>query len=1169
MSAIAVLYTDYTASGGQRLGKLDVMDGVERIRLDGNETTTLSIDRKRWAALGGDVRMVVRLTWPEGTITERRIAKVATTDTSPTTQVELVPVFADLATGGPILRVVGGTVVTRVAGELPVSVALSTYVTPHPAATRIGLAIGTIEKDIVAQFDLDAPTPAALVRDVFDKAKLELEIVRTSDSVWTLHGRARRGSTAPTLRVREARNQARLALAVDDQQLATVVVPMGDADPATGDRATMATARWQVQGITSGWVQLRDPGTATATPILVDTQWQGAFVVDRFGFAQAILNARASDGAVQLASTSGLAIGSRVWIAADAAGTPLAEVYDASSVGARRRVVPLPLSGLRGEANELRNGRFADGLSQWTGANPTTPPAFAEILRNELGVTRTGQANGARAASTGTGTPFAIKGLPANSFVRQWTEIKVGGATLAVTSDAIPDTSGALTLSLGAGLPGTYPDDTPFLLVRSDVRTLTLDGAQNALSPVLRFRDLNTDGLSSSIVVSLAAAVGGYAATSGPFGQILAEYVDRPLLAGRVDVRVTDTVDNQVLTWPTKEADVYSLVSPGLTGVGLTAGTVTFVGTSGGSPSVGTIITYVGQGGRAAYLRVVSVAPGVLDVEPLGGVIVGWSGLGLFRACNVVIADGSSWTLTHPRETRTLRANGVQSAGATTLVCKAQANIATRNWTAADTISVTRDLSATLAITGITSTEGFEDEFGDPIVGMEAVVTYNATTSTVDDLTGGGVDWSIGDVLFDLGTVGLWRLTSIGGGTAILDNAALDYTATPFTTPQTVTAAWTKTDTYTLSGTASWGTNGRVTLTLASAVPTGRSYARGMVVGSNWVSGALRLHAAVSAGATTVQLAGLDFFTATSDPTASLRGAIYRVFASGSTVPIPGNTLYAASTAQADGSGNASVTLTAANANAIANNEPVTIVTPQLLRPSDDRLGSVVRLTAPVGGSNVPTGSTAGLTPIAGVPIPVPTGTTVMLTAFVTFSLSAGTYALGQQPAIAIVNAAGTVLATARLATGSVQAAQTPTIARLILQHPLSTQDTVSVRIYGGSSDRTLWTVALDAMLCVTDRDDVPFVVGSWANALTIRGAEELAARRDPAVSVDLDLATLRRWSDADPTAPAIIGQTVDLPALGLTRRVLTIDRNVTDPDAVRVEIGVSTDDLSTQVGAS
>ena len=1170
MSAVAVLYTDYTASGGQRLGTLLIEGGNERTRLDGNETTDLVVGRKRWTDLGGDVRMVVRLTWPDGTITERRIAKVSTTDTAPTTQLELVPVFADLGTGGPIVRVVAGKVATRVAGELTVSQALTTYVTPHPAATRIGLAIGTIEKDVAVQFDLDAPTPAALIRDLFDKAKLELELVRTSDSVWTLHGRAKRGSTVPAIQVRESRNQSRLALGVDDQQLATVVVPMGDADPATGDRATMATARWAVAGIASGWVQLRDPGNSTATPILVDTQWQGAFVVDRFGFAQSILTARVSDGAVQLASTAGLSVGSRVWIAADAAGTPLVEVYDASSSGARRRSVPLPLAGLRGEANELRNGRFLDGLSQWTGANPTTPPAFAEVPRNELGVTRTGQANGARPAATGTGTPFAIKGLPANSFVRQWAELRVGGAILPLSADAIPDTSGAFTLPLGgAGLPGSYPDNTAFTLIRRETRTLTLDGAQSPLSNFLVFRDSNTDNLMSANAGTLTSAVGGFSVQPSSQAVFFNGYLDTPGF-GRVRIRVAGESSRSALIWATYAADVYTLTGVALSyTVGEATGTATYA-SAGGSPVVGTRIRYQGSNSTFITVRVTAIAGGVLSIATDdGGAILSPTAATEFEASNLLLADGSTWTYTAIRDTRTVLCNGAVTAGATSLPCKAQANLATRNWTASDTITLTRPLSGTLAVTGITSTSGYLDEFGNPITGMQAVVTYNAATSTVDDLTGGGVDWAFGDVLFNLGAAGNWRLSSIGGGTATLDNPDIFFTPTPFTVPQTMSASWVKTDTYALTGTASWGTNGRVTLALASAIPAGRSYARGAPVGSNWVSGFLRLHAARSAGNTTVELFGFDDFTAASDPSASLRGALYRITASGSTVPIPGNTLYAASTAQADGSGNASVTLTAANANAIANNEAVSIVTPQLLRPSDDRLGSVVRMTSPVSGSNTPTAATPGLAPLAGIPIPVPAGTTVPVTVFATFALSQGVYALGQQPAIALVDGGGAILATARLATGNATVAQTPTFARLILTHVLTVPTTVSVRLYGGSTDRTLWTIALDAMLAVTDRDDVPFVVGSWANALTIRGAEELAARRDPAVAVQLDLATLRRWSDAPAGAPVVIGQTVTLPALGLTRRVLSIDRDVTDPTRVRVEIGVPIDDLSTQVGAS
>ncbi len=1153
------LWTDYSAAGGQRVGRLVVEQGTERTRVDGNETSTLTVEKSSWLDLGGTLRQVVRIVWPEGTVSERRITQIETTDTDGTTSLQLAPIFADLSTGGPILRVVGGRVATRVAGELPLNVALSTYVTPHPAWARLGMTVGVLDKNPTVQFDLDAPTPAAFLIDVMGKAALEMEWVRTSDSVWTLNGRASRGASVAPLVVREARNQQSLALAVDDQQLATVVVPFGDAD-AIGERATIATARWTVAGIASGWVQLRDPDNATRTPILVDTQWTGAFVRTLTGFAQPILNARVSDGAVQLASTAGLSVGDRVSLAADATGTPLVEVYDAGSVGSQRRVVPLQLSGVRGDANELRNGRFADGLSQWTAANPITPPAFVEIPRSELGTTRTGQANGARPAATPTSTPFAVDGLPANSFVRQWAELRVGGATLAVSADTIPDIGGGITIPLSAGLPGTYPNGTPFTLVRGETRTLLLDGAQSVLLPRLRFQDSGTDGIVPVLSGIATAAVGGWVTRS-----LTVRYTDPVLLAGPIVMEGNPTLGalSNFLSTYTVLSNTLPSYAPGSN-----TATLPFTGSVGGAIVVGTTrIRYRLSNNDFFVARVTANSGGVLTLEaeshPAFGIPASstWNGSAYaYEASETLLAAGSSWTLAIPRDTRTLLCSGTQTAGATSLVCQAQTNLTTRNWNSADTISMARSLSGTLALTGITSTT----DLG-PGNGMEATVTYDAAASTMDDLVF-GTDWDFNQVYFNLGTVGSWRLESIGGGTAILRNGSLPFTPTPFTTPQTATATWTRTDTYALTGSASWGTNGRVTVNLASAIPAGRSYARGLAVNSNWVTGAMRLHATVSAGATSVQITGVDFFTVDSDPGASLRGAVYRIPATSSTIPIPGNTLYAASTAQANGSGQANITLTAANDNAIADNETVTIVTPELLRPSDPTTGSVVRLTSATSGPTF-NATTPALASLVGVPVIVPPGTTVPVTVYVTLSLSAGFYSLSQQPVVAMVDQSGATIQTGGIASSAVTIAQTPTIVRVIATRVLTASTTVFVRIAGLNTNRTQWIAVLDAMLAIGDDDTAPFVVGSWANELAIRGAEELALRRDPAVNVTLDLATLRRWSDAPSGAPVVIGQRVQLPALGLTRRILGIDRSITDPDRVRVEVGVITDTLTDQVG--
>jgi hypothetical protein len=1164
-AARATLWTDYRAAGGERLGSLPLVEGTEKTGVDGQDLTSITVPKARWTELGGDIRFVVRVDWPTGEVVERRVARVRTTDESPVIALECLPPFDDLSTGGPILRTVAGRVVTRVAGELPVREVLSTFVLPHLSAQRLGLAIGTIEQDRVVQFALDSPTPAELIRVVFEQAKLEAELERTSDTTYTLHGRRQRGSTFPTLQVRAGREQQRLLLGVDDRALATVVVPLGDADPITGDRATIATARWSVSLIDGTWLRLRDPGDATLTPIAVDSQWVNAWVLSRDGFAQRILASRVSDGAVEVGSAAGLSVNSRVWIAADSDGTPLAEVYDASAVGPRRRTVPLPLAGVRGEANELRNGRFLNGLDQWTAVNPTSPPAFAEIPRAEMGVTRSGTAAAPRAANTGTGTPLAVQGLPANSVVRQSAEIIVEGVTLAVTADTIPSTTGALTLPIDPVLPATYPNGTPFTLLRREVRTLTLDGVQSPLSPVLQFQDSNTDGLSAGITGTLVSTDTVY--SSAPGATVGLDAYVGPTLAGAARLRVSSPPTNLgALGWATANLDVYTLGEVTLTYTpGATTGTVTY-GSASGTPVVGTRVRYFGQTTQFQLLRVTAISGATLTVVSDDGLpIIGWSGAGVWSACNVLLANGSTWTFTAIRETRTLLTSGTQSAGASSLVAQAQANIATRQFTTSDTVSLPRPLSGSLAITGLTSTTGFDDDLGNPIIGMQAVVTYDAATSTIDDLTP-GVDWSGDEVQFNLGTVGTWALRSIGSGSAVLENPLLFITPTPFTVPQTASASWIRSDVYPVTAGASWSGNGRVVVPVS--VPAGRSYARGLAASANWSAGFLRLHAAVTGPASSVELFGHDgFASAPANPAGALRGAVYRVPASGSTLPVAGNVLYAASTVQADGAGAASVPLVAANPNAIAAGQGITIHTPDLLRPTDPRTGSVVRLTSPVGGPNVPTGSTPGLTPIGPVTIPVPPGSTVPIAAFVTVALSQGTYQLGQQPAIALVTDGGVILTAVPLAVGAVQAAQTPTIVRLIARVTLAETTAVSVRIYGGSIDRSLVTVALDAMLCVTDRTDVPFVIGSWANTLALRGADELAQRRDPAVSVTVDVATLRRWSDAPPTTPVVLGQSVHLPAYGLTRRVLTIERSLLDPDRLRVDVGIPSFDLTTRVG--
>jgi hypothetical protein len=143
-------------------------------------------------------------------------------------------------------------------------------------------------------------------------------------------------------------------------------------------------------------------------------------------------------------------------------------------------------------------------------------------------------------------------------------------------------------------------------------------------------------------------------------------------------------------------------------------------------------------------------------------------------------------------------------------------------------------------------------------------------------------------------------------------------------------------------------------------------------------------------------------------------------------------------------------------------------------------------------------------------------------------------------------------------------------VARIILQVTLTASTSLGVRLYGGATDPRLRAACLDAMLCVTARDDVPFIASSWANQLAQRGIDVLAANRLPIAEVELDLATLRRWSDAAATgAPIVLGQKVRVASLGITRRILTVARSLTNPARSKVTVGAMSTDLTRRVAAT
>ncbi len=1088
MTARLSLWSDFSAAGGVRYGSLgELVDGTARYAVAGDSSLTVTVRRERWQTLAGALRHVLRVNWPEGTVDEWRIARVFDTGTGTTIQLQARPVFADLVTGGPIVRTIGGVPATRLAGELLLSVWLAQYVVTHDSAARLNLVVGTLARDPVLLGEFDAPAPGVVILELFAKAGLEAEFVRTNETTWTLNGVLAVGSSATPITIRSGTNQIALTAGVDDEQLATVVIPFGDAHPDTGDRATMALVRYDVTALPgSAWVTIRDPET-NSSPILVDGQWVGAAVQLEDLSTRTIIGARVSDGSVQLSSVTGVTVGTRLGLSTITGG-PLIEVFDEPTVAASgRRVVPKTWSGLRGEANLLKNARFANAITDWFAHQATTPPAFAEVRRDELAQAVTFAANGARAAGVSAVTPLAVDGLtPTTGRVLRGDVITQAGATHALSAVAIPNTSGALTLSLATGLTANVADNDAVTFVRREIATMTVAVAMPRMGRYLILSNTNTD-----LVQRLAA----FARTDGsPF-----------ITPGDLKLLMStgETFDNNLVRLHAFPGDAQRLVVEGigqggappapthtltnftvysvlaaqrlrcLTPVEVASGVVVFSanlyggGTNlppwwdGGAQFAGSIVA-TGTDAGQSYIDIdILGLPSATNLTGIYGPVV--SSLLQVWATSVVWSGTS--TATWQRETRTLRYDGAYTAGATSVTMKTVAAIATRNWQNGDTLYA----------------EGYS--------------------------------WS-------------------------------------------VTAA------------ASWATTGLATVTVS--IPSGVVLPAGTRLWSNWHGSSafdsmMVLATAVTGPVSSVSVRASDDFPYDWDGFSGQSVALYRA-GTDSYLEVLGNTMIAAATATANGSGQANVTLTAANTNAVPDNAVLRVTRPAMLRTTDAVTGSVVRLLSPVG--SPPNSSSPGLRSNF-TTIPVPAGETRVVTALVTFAMSAGVHS--HVPGVSISNnVIGLAIAAASAAPGSVTVLNTPTIVRVIVQATLTELGQIGVRIHGGANDATLWQVALDAMLCISSRDDIPFIASSWANQLAQRGADTLAAQRLPVANVVLDVALLRRWSDAAATTtPVVLGQTVIVPAVGVTRRVVVYERSLIDPQVGRVEVGTVPTDLSRRVAAA
>lgn len=1095
---------------------LGALPHVQRLSITesrgGSEGGTLVTVADDLLAIGAAAGHVVRVSVPGRGLTEWLVSRIEDSD-GDMAVVSLAPIRQVLALRGLVREETStGLTVAFTPRPLTVSEILTQFVLSNTTTDGLSwLSVGTVE--YTGRLTLPAfagYTRAQLLTAIERATGYDVVLRRIGTTGYAIDLLEDVGASQPTVLIEAPVSARRIQRTRSVDESETVLIPMADNKTVMGEVAWIGAAPI---GVGPFWVPLTAPNGGLP-PIVEDGQFVGAYAVFGGTNVQQILASRASDSAIQVTATPGHSADAAVVLWATAEGRPITEVVSPSAIAARGRVASrLVVPTMRQERNFVQNPGFAQGLSSWSDFSSSGPAAYDT---EDFGITLTGTVATTRSAGTATTTPLSVAGLPASRWIRRGMQLVVNGQTYTITSDAIPSTSGTLSVSVSPALVSPIADNTSIAIQRVEERALTLASGQSLGSPLLVCTDSNTDNLvdiPGTLTYAATPALTSSNATPRYLNDVLAETCI-------LDVSVNGAASSDPFYGLTTMVSGTALSTPSRDGVsdrwffGEDPASLGLVTGAWVMMPLRHVVPEIWPGSRPCWLYEVTgtttvqgLTYVVLAPDTLGGLVTPalahtgtQSGTWLLYG-TTKYTPATTTTFQLRRETRTLLADGTQSAGATSVSFKANATIARRDWLSSDTLTVERRITnAVMAYTAVSV------QAGGP--GSIISATLNTSTSTIDDLPSSDYTGANeGLAVFNLNTdptgqaTPAW-LVSVSSGVATLHS-----TFTPSTisvrmgSSGTRTATWSAYYDHTLSAGASWGTNGRAALSI-SAVPTGVSYARGSRVWSSWHSRAdhgrdtcLRLYASVSSGATSCTVLGTDRYRSTDDPTASRPIGLYRVPGTSTTFAISGETLDVATSVQASGSGTASVTLRAANSTALASGTAFRITTPALLPIPGRTSGPAVRLFAPSGSVSAPALASTSFR------VPVPTGTTVPLIAKAWFVVGAGTLTAADGPALAIID----TVANTRLALGQLSQTTTftatPSVVEITATLTLSSSSTLALRLYGGSAtDFAKWHVATEALVAIGTDEDVPFFEHSgsllaWQRAAAILPARVAGAR--------------------------------------------------------------------------
>lgn len=688
-------------------------------------------------AAGVDEGRVLRGHFRQRGVVEWLILRVGDSSHGPTTSVTLAPLRQLLALRG-LVRVTTGADTSL---ELPafdgtIADVLQRRVFTSLAEDRLGwLLLGTIDPAYTTR-RYTWPTQSRVRRGevltlIEQVTGLEVALRRLAgdigyavDVVAQRHGdrepRLLRGAVQELSRTR------------DLLQTATQVHPIGD------DGQPMGEVDWEGGapiGAGPWWIPLTDP-TGGDAPIQEDGQCVGTVLALPDGTTLPVLETRASDSAVRVASLGTYVPGQRVVFWEAASGRTVTRL-DSPRARSQRHLVTATatVKGARRERTRNRNPAFLTHTPGWT---PGTHGTL--IDRSDFDVSFAFQADGARAGGTGTGTPFPVKSAgPGRRFYRGDT-VQHTGAALVTSAAALPTTSGGLTLLFTTGLPASFADNDAIILRRRISAASTIAHG-TPLGGMRMFLDTGNAALAQAM-----AAFGrcdGYASGFTTPGDVRLAGPGGESLDNNLNALHVHEDDPEVLvaryaavgggggSTPTVlESSNVQVIGPHRLRVFTSDHTVTgslvfdFVRTHGGTnlpdwiwhQGGGGVLRFVGAivGGGLLYgVPYIDAdligAPAAMDFTGLAGYVADYTA-GAGGQFIYVYSDlwSGSWTFTWVRESRELRFQGAHSSGAMSATFKDIALIARRNWLSGDTLytaggSYVLSSGAAWATTGIAS----------------------------------------------------------------------------------------------------------------------------------------------------------------------------------------------------------------------------------------------------------------------------------------------------------------------------------------------------------------------------------------------------------------------------------------------------------------------------------